>query len=170
VRVCARACVCVCVCTRGVRAPRGPRRIAGGRLTRSVRPVVCRRVGACVCVCVRVREVACTQAETKSDRFFLHLAPNSAHGVLRGARAVHRHQVTPRESRNSRRNWERAVAWTDRLDTHTDRHTDTRASYNSLSTECNPPWTASKLFQEKERGLHKHNKHLRLSGAALWCQ
>ena len=26
---------------------------------------------------------------TKSDRLFLHHAPNSAHGVLRGARAVH---------------------------------------------------------------------------------
>ena len=83
-------------------------------------------------VCVRAtanqkRQRSCVRratAETKSDRFFLHLAPNSAHGVLRGARAVHRHQVTPRESRNSRRNWERAVAWTDRLDTQTHRHTD----------------------------------------------
>ena len=63
-------------------------------------------------VCVRApanqkRQRSCVRratAETKSDRLFLHLAPNSAHGVLRGARAVHRHQITPRESRNSRRN------------------------------------------------------------------
>ena len=63
-------------------------------------------------VCVRAmanqkRQRSCVgraTAEIKSDRCFLHLAPNSAHGVLRGARAVHRHQVTPRESRNSRRN------------------------------------------------------------------
>ena len=73
VGVCVRACVRVCV--RGVR--------------------VCVRV--CAHACEGVRAPA---RRPNRGRLFLHPAPTRALGVLRGARAVHRHQVTQRNSRN----------------------------------------------------------------------
>ena len=180
--MCLRACVCVRVC-KSVRLPAHHTHRA--RLDRHtalapihLRPEGNARAWVCACevqahhheggkgrVCVRAtanrkRQRSCVgraTAEIKSDRCFLHLAPNSAHGVLRGARAVHRHQVTPRESRNSRRNWERAVAG--HTDGHTETQTDTQTDTQTqeLATivydRMQPPLDCLQAFSRKREGV-----------------
>ena len=85
-----------------------PRRIAGGRLTRSVTPVVCRRVGACVCVCVRVRVCVCLREACLCTRRFpgrvaaREACPQGSHQNLPRFVCLRVHAPVPRPRRRSR--------------------------------------------------------------------